>query len=176
MESQSALPLDGQEVDVVVGLGSNLGVPRSQLAGAVARLSELAPVRGASALYETEPVGGPAQPNYLNAAVRLEFKGSLPELLRGLLGIERGAGRIRVERWGPRTLDLDILWARERVWSEPGLEVPHARLRERAFALRPLLDVAPDARDPRDGTAYADVARMLGTAGTLVLERHWISW
>jgi 2-amino-4-hydroxy-6-hydroxymethyldihydropteridine diphosphokinase len=172
MESQSALSLD----DVVVGLGSNLGIPRSQLASAVLRLTQLAPVRAVSALYETEPVGGPAQPNYLNAAVRLAFGGPLPELLRELLAIERGAGRVRAERWGPRTLDLDILWAQHRVWREPGLEVPHAHLRERAFALRPLLDVAPDARDPRDGTAYGDLARALGESGTVLLERHWISW
>jgi 2-amino-4-hydroxy-6-hydroxymethyldihydropteridine diphosphokinase len=128
----------------VVGLGSNLGDRRATLRSACDALAALpgCELQACSALYETEPVG-PPQPRYLNAAVRLASELGPRELLACLLEIERRHGRQRRERNGPRTLDLDILWA-SRAYTDEGLTVPHARLPERAFALAPLLDVAPE--------------------------------
>ena len=152
-------------LDVVIGLGSNVGDSEPTLRQAIRELAALGRVVGVSALYQTAPVGGPSQPDFLNAAMRLLFLGTPESLLREAHRVERLAGRERRERWGPRTLDLDILWIADLCVAGQGLHVPHARLRERAFALRPLLDVAPDARDPRDGEAYAAVLERLGTAG-----------
>jgi 2-amino-4-hydroxy-6-hydroxymethyldihydropteridine diphosphokinase len=99
-------------------------------------------------------MGGPPQPEYLNAAVLLAFDGAPLELLDALLAIEARLGRVRAERWGPRTIDLDLLWIDGVAVEDARLEVPHPRLRERAFALVPLLEVAPEARDPRTGVRY----------------------
>lgn len=165
---------ESQALDAVIGLGANLGSKRETLRRAVADLRALAEVRSVSALYSTAPVGGPPQPEFLNAAVRLGWKGQPPELLARLLEIERSHGRERRERWGPRTLDLDILWIRGTVWKSAQLSVPHPRLRERAFALRPLLDVAPDAVDPELGGAYARALESVDQSGVIALERHWM--
>jgi 2-amino-4-hydroxy-6-hydroxymethyldihydropteridine diphosphokinase len=147
----------------VIGLGANLGDRRATLCSALTALGQHGRVRGISAVYETAPVG-PAQPDFLNAAVLLESRLSPQALLAELLGIERRHGRERRERWGPRTLDLDLLCADELVLDEPGLSLPHPQLPLRAFALMPLLDVVPGARDARTGMAYAEhLAR---------LERH----
>jgi 2-amino-4-hydroxy-6-hydroxymethyldihydropteridine diphosphokinase len=146
-------------LDVVVGLGSNLGDRLGNLRAAVADLGEVYEVRARSTVYETAPVG-PPQPDYLNAAVRLRALGDLEEVLHVLLVIERRHGRTRIaaNRWGARTVDLDILWAGSVVVDTPSLTVPHPRLVERAFALRPLLDVAPDAVDPRTGALFVKPA------------------
>jgi 2-amino-4-hydroxy-6-hydroxymethyldihydropteridine diphosphokinase len=162
-------------LDVVVGLGSNLGARAALLELAVARLSKMGSLVGLSSVYETAPVG-PPQPHFLNAAVRLLSELSPSELLTMMLEIERLAGRERRERWGPRTLDLDLLWIRGRCVEEPGLVVPHARLHERPFALLPLLDVAPDAADPRTGAPYAAIALSLDCAGVRQLSPDEFSW
>lgn len=161
-------------LDVVIGLGANVGEPEAALRGAVVALAALGPLSGVSGLYRTRPVGGPPQPDFLNAAARLQFQGSVHELLEAALDIERGAGRERRERWGPRTLDLDILWVKGVTLTETGLTVPHPRLRERAFALQPLLDVAPEAVDPSDGAAYRSVLERLDADGIELLRRDWI--
>jgi 2-amino-4-hydroxy-6-hydroxymethyldihydropteridine diphosphokinase len=135
----------------VIGLGSNVGDRRSNLRAAVEALREVATVLAESSVVETKPVGGPPQPDYLNAAALVSFEGSPRALLQSLLAIEARLGRVRAERWGPRTIDLDLLWIDGVVVSEPDLVVPHPRLTERAFALQPLLEVAPDAIDPRTG-------------------------
>lgn len=163
-----------QRLDVVIGLGANLGDPRRALAGATRELGRSGEVLAVSALYETLPVGGPSQPNYLNAAVRMSIVSSPTRLLARLLELERAAGRERRERWGARCLDLDILWINGMACSEVGLTVPHAHLRERAFALMPLLDVAPSAVDPTDGWSYSRVLADLGTHGVVQLERDWV--
>jgi 2-amino-4-hydroxy-6-hydroxymethyldihydropteridine diphosphokinase len=135
----------------VVGIGSNLGDRIENMRAAVRWLGRLAAgCVKCSPVYETQPVG-PPQPLFLNAAVLFSEERHPRELLKGLLAIERELGRIRTERWGPRLIDLDILWIEGVSCSEPGLHVPHASLTERAFALRPLLDLVPDARDPRTG-------------------------
>jgi len=173
MESERGLK--AQRLDAVIGLGANLGARRSALEGAVQRIVKLGEVVAVSSLYETAPVGGPQQPAYLNAALRLHYGGSPRELLGALLEIERDAGRERRERWGPRILDLDILWLEGVLCSEPGLSVPHPSLRERAYALCPLLDVAPDASDPSDAVLYRQVLADLGRAGVTELQRLWVS-
>jgi 2-amino-4-hydroxy-6-hydroxymethyldihydropteridine diphosphokinase len=175
MESESSYAPPGveTELDVVVGLGANLGEPWRTLPAAVRELTTWSQPLALSSIYRTAPVGGPLQPDFLNAAIRLRFRGTPRALLQRLLEVERHAGRIRRERWGPRTLDLDILWVSGLTLCEVDLAIPHPRLRERAFALCPLLDVAPDATDPRDGVAYARVLAELGSSGIERLERSW---
>ncbi|MEZ4370939.1 MAG: 2-amino-4-hydroxy-6-hydroxymethyldihydropteridine diphosphokinase [Polyangiaceae bacterium] len=126
----------------VVGLGTNLGDRWSTLRSARTALRQLGRLVASSAIYETAPIG-PAQPDYLNAAVLLESTLSAPELLENALRIERQHGRERRERWGPRTLDLDLLWSDGPAVELPQLTLPHPRVLERAFALMPLLDVFP---------------------------------
>lgn len=172
MESDAELTQRG--IDAVIGLGANVGEPRTTLLRALAELAKRGELRAVSHLYKTLPVGGPPQPDFLNAAVRLCFRGSAQLLLGHLLAIEVGAGRHRRERWGPRTLDLDILWIQGLELSQPGLDVPHPRLRQRAFALRPLVDVAPEARDPADGVPYAKVLEELGCEGVEDLGNQWV--
>ena len=150
-------------LDVVVGLGSNLGDREATLAAAITELARLpeTTVLARSRTLETAPVGGPPQGPFLNGAVRLATALPPAALLASLLAIERAHGRVRRERWGPRTLDLDLLWIRDRVVDEPGLCVPHPRLGERIFALAPLVELVEDARDPRTGARYADVLAAL---------------
>lgn len=144
---------------VVLGLGANLG-DRAATIRAAAGALRADPELGASAesaRYETPPAGGPPQPDYLNAAILLVTALPAPEILARALAVERALGRVRPDpvRWGPRTIDIDVLWIEGEIHSAPDLEVPHPRLRERPFAVQPLLDVAPDARDPRSGEPYA---------------------
>lgn len=127
-------------------------------------LEVLGQVVGVSALYETDPVG-PPQPAYLNAAVRLATPLPPEALLDELLAIEQRQGRKRRERWGPRVLDLDILWISGARVSTSRLQVPHPELQNRAFALLPLLDVAPDAADPVGRERYSKVVEGLDTSG-----------
>jgi 2-amino-4-hydroxy-6-hydroxymethyldihydropteridine diphosphokinase len=144
----------------VIGLGANLGERLQALESALAALGQVGAVRAISAIYETAALG-PPQPDYLNAAVLLESALEPPSLLEELLAIERAHGRERLERWGPRTLDLDVLYAGDLVVDEPRLTVPHPELERRAFALMPLLDLVPEARDPRSGSSYAELLARL---------------
>lgn len=139
--------LDGV-LRVVIGLGSNVGDRIENLREAVRRVGAdaRAVVATTSRVYETAPIGGPEQAAYLNAAIAVEWEGEPLALLDVLQGIERELGRTRDVRWGPRTIDLDVLWIEgDRAIDHERLAVPHPRLRERAFAVRPLLDVAPEA-------------------------------
>jgi 2-amino-4-hydroxy-6-hydroxymethyldihydropteridine diphosphokinase len=144
-------------IDAVVGFGANLGEVRASFRSALARLDAVGEVVARSSLYSSAAVG-PPQPDYLNAAIRLHTELEPRELLDRLLAIERDLGRERRERWGPRVIDLDILWIAGHAVDEPGLTVPHPRLGERPFALLPLIEVAPDATDPRSGASYAALA------------------
>lgn len=130
---------------VVIGLGSNVGDRLANLREATSRIAALGTVLARSSIYETAPVGGPAQADFLNAALLVEYMESASALLAALQSIEHHLGRVRTERWGPRTIDLDILWIDGEAIETPDLVVPHPRLGERAFALAPLLEVAPDA-------------------------------
>ncbi len=127
---------------VVLALGANLGDRRRTLRDAVDSLPGVTAVSG---LYETDPVGGPAgQPPYLNLVVAIESDATPRQLLGMCHRLESAAGRVRGERWGPRTLDIDILWIDGETVDEPDLEIPHPRMWERRFVLVPLADVAPD--------------------------------
>jgi 2-amino-4-hydroxy-6-hydroxymethyldihydropteridine diphosphokinase len=125
---------------------------------AVAELERVAgvTVTRRSKVYETAPVGGPPQPAFLNAAIAVDCTLSPLVLLDELQRIEADLGRTREVRWGPRAIDLDILWIEGVTVDEPRLVVPHPRLHERAFALLPLLDVAPHA--PYAAPSMAGVA------------------
>lgn len=148
----------------VIGLGANLGDRAATLRSAVAALANLGAVLAVSDLYETAAVG-PPQPDYLNAAVLLESTLKPAGLLAELLQVERVHGRERRERWGPRTLDLDLLYSPDLALSEPSLTLPHPELTRRAFALAPLLDVTPEAREPGSGRRYADFFASLPSQG-----------
>jgi 2-amino-4-hydroxy-6-hydroxymethyldihydropteridine diphosphokinase len=150
LKSVAARPLRA-----VVGIGANLGDRLAMMRAAVGEMSAFASIDRRSRVYETEPVGGPEQPAFLNAAALVSYPGAPLALLDALLAIEARFGRVRRERWGPRTIDLDVLWIDGVVVNDPRLVVPHPRLHERAFAVSPLLEVAPDARDPVTGRAYA---------------------
>ena len=124
-----------------LALGSNLGDRRATLAAAVAALDD---VMSVSPVYETDPVGGPTQGPYLNIVVELETGRGARELLTAALALEADAGRERRVRWGPRTLDVDVLWVEGETVDEPDLRVPHPRMAERGFVMVPLADLAPD--------------------------------
>ena len=143
---------------VVIGIGSNLGDRLATMREAVARIASIAPVLARSRVYETAPVGLVEQPSFLNAAIAVDCALEPLTLLEALLRIERELGRDRTAdavRWGPRTIDLDVLWIDGVVLDDARLEVPHPRVTERAFAMVPLLEIAPDAQDPRTGSPYA---------------------
>ncbi len=144
-------------VRAFVGLGSNLGDRLANLQEAVDRLEKTPGVSvvKTSRVYETDPVG-PPQPDYLNAVAAVETRLSARGLLEGCLAVERAMGRERRERWGPRTIDLDVLgYGREQI-DEPGLQVPHPRMHERAFVLVPLLELEADPVLP-GGRCLADL-------------------
>ena len=125
-----------------LGLGSNLGDRWAHLRAAVAAVPDVVAV---SPVYETAPVGGPdGQGAFLNCVVELDTQRSPRELLELCRELEQAAARVRLERWGPRTLDVDVLVVGDETVDEPDLTVPHPRMWERAFVLIPLHDLAPD--------------------------------
>ncbi len=132
-----------------LGLGTNEGDRLENLR----RAAELLRERGvrvlrSSRVYETDPVGGPPQPDFLNAVVEVEIDGSAYDLLDGCRTVENEMGRVRTERWGPRVIDLDVLTFGDEEIDEPDLQVPHARMHERGFVLVPLLELDADPRLP----------------------------
>jgi len=149
-----------------VGLGGNVGDVAATLEAACIELGLLAGTRvvACSPLYRTPAWGGIEQPDFLNAVAALDTTLDPPALLAGLLRIERAHGRDRDRetRWGPRTLDLDLLLHGSGPWHGPGLDVPHPRMAERTFVLVPLLDVAPDVVIPGVGRG-ADALAALGS-------------
>ncbi len=140
-----------------VGLGGNLGDPAETLGTALQALDEVQGTRllRASRLYRTPAWGVEQQPDFINAVAMLETSLGAQALLESLFVIERRHGRVREaeQRWGPRTLDLDLLLYGDAVIDEPGLRVPHPHLHERAFALLPLLEIAADVEIPGRGLA-----------------------
>lgn len=132
---------------VYIGLGSNLAEPLEQLRGALNALAELpqSQLVGMSSFYASDPLGPPDQPRYVNAVVALDTRLTPLQLLDALQAIELNQGRQRkAERWGPRTLDLDILLFGQRLLDEPRLKVPHYHMHARPFVLYPLAELAPD--------------------------------
>lgn len=139
----------------VIALGANLGDRIGTLRAAVEAIAGLGTVLATSSAYETEPVGGPEQPAYLNAVVLLDTSLAPRELLAALQRIEAEHGRTREVRWGARTLDLDIIDIDGLVLDEPDLVLPHPRAHERAFVLVPWLEVQPEAVVAGHGSAAA---------------------
>ena len=136
-----------------IGLGSNLQDPVEQLGRALVELDELPQTRlqARSSLYRSAPVGKLDQPDFVNAVAVVQTGLSAFALLQAMLSIEAAHGRVRSETDGPRTLDLDLLLFGDAVIRAPGLEVPHPRMHERAFVLRPLAEIDPLARIPGRG-------------------------
>lgn len=141
-----------------IGLGSNLGEPPAIVSEAGRAVLELGREGRMSSLYRTEPQGGPPQPAYCNAVAVIETAWTAVKLLDLLQRIEARFGRVRRERWGPRTLDLDLLLFGHEIISTRHLVVPHPRLAERRFVLEPLLELDPDLVLP-DGTRLSLVAQ-----------------
>jgi 2-amino-4-hydroxy-6-hydroxymethyldihydropteridine diphosphokinase len=140
---------------VVVGLGTNQGDRLDFLTRAARALTRVGDVEAVASLWESEAVG-PPQPRYWNSAARLRASGTAVAIVERLLAIEAELGRVRTVRWGPRVIDLDLLWIGGEVSDDPRAEVPHPRLHERSFALAPLLELVPDAVDPRTGLPFPE--------------------
>jgi 2-amino-4-hydroxy-6-hydroxymethyldihydropteridine diphosphokinase len=140
-----------------LGLGSNLGDRLANLQRAVALLASTPGIEvvASSRVWETEPVGGPPQPEYLNAVVLVRTELEPDDLLAAAQGVEAALGRTRGVRWGPRTIDVDLLLIDRVALDRPDLTVPHPRLLERAFVLLPLLELEPDPVLP-DGRRVLD--------------------
>ncbi|MQA88050.1 MAG: 2-amino-4-hydroxy-6-hydroxymethyldihydropteridine diphosphokinase [Streptosporangiales bacterium] len=150
----------------VLALGSNLGERMENLQGALDALLEAPGLRllGVSPVYETTPVGGPEQPNYLNAVLVVETSLTADTLLERARGVEDAFARTREIRWGARTLDVDLVAIGEQTSADPELTLPHPRAHERAFVLVPWRDVDPDAVLPGHGR-IVDLIEKVGSEG-----------
>jgi len=149
-----------------IALGSNLGDSLTILKDALEILAESPSItlKKYSSWYQTAPVG-PPQPDYLNGCALLEVHLTPQDLLETLLRIEAKFGRVRKERNGPRTLDLDLLLFDDLILDTPNLQVPHPRMRERAFVLVPLAEIAPDWVEPVSGKAIAQLVQTVDCSG-----------
>lgn len=156
---------------VFIALGSNLGDREANLAAAIAQLGRLGVVTRASPVYETEPWGITAQPRFLNQVVELQTELAPHELLRRLKTIETAMGREPTgPRYGPRPIDLDILFYDDLVLTSYALTVPHPRLCERAFVLVPLADLAADRVHPRLGLTVRELLARVDRSGVRLYE------
>jgi 2-amino-4-hydroxy-6-hydroxymethyldihydropteridine diphosphokinase len=153
----------------VVALGANLGDRVATLQSAVDALAGAGRVLAVSGIYQTAPVGGPEQPDYYNAVLMLDTALSPTELLDLAHSVEAAAGRVRLERWGPRTLDIDIIACADVISVDPVLTLPHPRAHERGFVLAPWVEVAPDATLPGHGR-IADLLDTVGRSGVSRLD------
>lgn len=141
-----------------LSLGSNLGDRELNLAEAIERLGEagITAIRRSS-LYETEPQDIADQPWFLNLVLAAGTKSSPPDLLRAALGVEAAMGRVRLNRRGPRLIDIDILLWGDEIFSSEELQIPHPRMAERRFVLQPLVEIEPELRDPLTGRRFQDL-------------------
>ena len=166
--------MSGELPVVYLGLGSNLGDRRRNLAVALQRLEPLVRIDAVSALYETDPVGPQDQPPFYNAVCR-GVTGLPPRgLLRHLQEVERELGRRAGERWSARPIDIDLLLYGDAVVDEPDLRVPHAELALRAFVLVPLAELAPELRHPELGCTISSLAAEADRSG--VRKRAEAGW
>ena len=157
-------------VPFAIALGINVGHPQCNLRLALAALHRSPDLTlvAQSSLYQTIAICI-SQPDILNARALVQTTLSPSELLRLLLGIEQDFDRVRQERWGPRTLDLDLLFYDQAIITEPNLQVPHPRLRERAFVLVPLAEIAPHWLDPVSGRSVQDLCNAVDPVGVTLL-------
>ncbi|MDY6826289.1 MAG: 2-amino-4-hydroxy-6-hydroxymethyldihydropteridine diphosphokinase [Bacillota bacterium] len=142
-----------------IGLGSNIGSRLTNLRQSLTLLARIPSIRikTVSPIYETEPVGGPVQGYYLNACASLLTTLPPETLMEAMLDVENRIGRIRIERWGPRTIDLDMLVYENMVMNTARLALPHPRLGERCFVLIPLSDIAPNLAIPGQGKTVREL-------------------
>lgn len=145
---------------VVIALGSNLGDRAENISRAVSELNKIIEVTHLSTIYETDPVGGPEQPDYLNAVLIGKSELDPADLLTKTLEIESALGRTREVRWGARTLDIDLIVAGDVVSNSEFLILPHPRAHERAFVLEPWLEIEPDAVLPGRGSVAALLSQL----------------
>lgn len=148
---------------VYAGLGSNLGNKRENIIKAIDRLDacEGICVKEKSAFFNTTPVGGPLQPDYVNCVIGMETEIEPQVLLEEFKKIEIGLGRKPGVRWGPRVVDLDILLYGNRIVDEHNLKIPHERMHERAFVLEPLCEISPDIKHPVSGISISELLEKL---------------
>ncbi|TVP64481.1 MAG: 2-amino-4-hydroxy-6-hydroxymethyldihydropteridine diphosphokinase [Leptolyngbya sp. LCM1.Bin17] len=158
-------------VACAIALGANLGNPQQTLEAAFQALNRPPDLHlvAQSHLYQTAPVG-PPQPDYINACALVETTLPPPDLLKTLLQIEQQFGRVRRVRWGPRSLDLDLLFYGQQVIDTPTLQVPHPRLGDRAFVLVPLAEIAPDWMDPTTGHTVQTLSQAIDQTGVRRLD------
>ena len=147
---------------VFIGIGANIGPVRENLARAVRSIEKCARVVAVSSLYESDPVGPQDQPKFTNAVVKVDTELSPFELLGCLQAIEKEIGREKTRMWGPRVIDLDIIFYGDMVISADSLVIPHPRAHERRFVLEPLLEIEPDAWHPAKNMAVRDICSGLG--------------
>ncbi len=157
-----------EKVNCAIALGSNLGDSRQTLEQAINQLenvSEIA-IESVSSWYETLPIG-PIQPNYINGCVALTTSLTPEDLLNILLKIETQFGRVREERWGARTLDLDLILYDNLILETPNLQIPHPRMKERAFVLVPLAEIVPHWVDPITNSAIVQLKNKIDCSSIL---------
>lgn len=149
-----------------IALGSNLGDSLTTLESAITTLSQTPGIQleARSHWYETAAVG-PPQPDYLNGCALLRVTLTPTELLQTLLATEAKFGRVRQERWGARSLDLDLILFGDLIWQSPNLTIPHPYLTQRAFVLVPLTEIAPDWIEPVSGKAIAELVQAVDCSG-----------
>jgi 2-amino-4-hydroxy-6-hydroxymethyldihydropteridine diphosphokinase len=158
---------------VVLGLGSNQGDSLQILEKAVELLGTILESLRQASIYETAPLHVTDQPRFLNTAVAGEYNKEPLSLLSAIHEVEASFGRdrSRERRWGERTLDIDILLFGDRIiTNDPALEIPHPRLKERRFALEPLLELCPEAIDPASGIQFSEICRALPEQGIRLVE------
>ncbi|MBN1484743.1 MAG: 2-amino-4-hydroxy-6-hydroxymethyldihydropteridine diphosphokinase [Chloroflexia bacterium] len=141
----------------LIGLGSNLGDRTAYLRRALVLLAQLGQLQAVSSVYETPPWGYQEQPSFLNAACRLNTDLPAPALLEEMLHLEQDQGRQRQRHWGPRTIDLDLLFYDDLVLQTAGLTLPHPLLHQRAFVLVPLAEIAPHWLHPQQGRTVLEL-------------------
>ena len=152
-------------------LGSNLGDRRRNLSAAVARIADYADVLSVGPVYETAPFGEVEQGNFLNTALSIETDLAAKNLLKGMKEIEKRLGRVPSGRWGPRVIDIDIALFGDEIVETAELTVPHPGLNKRDFFLRPILDIAPELRDPASGELLKDILAGIGPEDRTIIRK-----
>ncbi|MCY3986031.1 MAG: 2-amino-4-hydroxy-6-hydroxymethyldihydropteridine diphosphokinase [Candidatus Dadabacteria bacterium] len=147
---------------VFIGIGANLGPVRENFTRALREIEKYVHLVAVSSLYESDPVGPQDQPRFTNAVIKVETELSPFELLMRLKAIEKQIGREKTTRWGPRVIDLDIIFYGQLVINTDSLVIPHPRAHERRFVLEPLLEIEPAAWHPVKNMAVRDICSGLG--------------